>query len=96
MLDPEDQRVGGDGDRGVLQQPFGDRQVAGEQEGAGEVGFQVDVEDGLLGFKDNREELLIFEYLYYHLENVSQSEVGGQLVQFVYYLCHVVPHVLVL
>ena len=61
----------------MFQQSFGDRQVVGQQEGFVEVGFQVDVEDGLLCFKDNREELLIFEYLYYHLENESQSEVGG-------------------
>ena len=77
VLDSEDPWVGGDRDRGMFQQSFGDRQVVGQQEGFVEVGFQVDVEDGLLCFKDNREELLIFEYLYYHLENESQSEVGG-------------------
>ena len=59
------------------------------------MGLQADVEDGLLCLKDNIEELLIFEYLYYHLENVSKSEVGGELVQFVDDLSHIVAHVLV-
>ena len=43
------------------------------------MGLQADVKDGLLCLKDNREELLIFEYLYYHLENVSDQRLEVSL-----------------